>query len=256
MDGNYQEYINRVVQMTSPVNYQQQLDNIQSSPKFNQGNPVEFPGFSLITPPCAEDNINNNFYQFLEKAQTQLKQLLGENLFIVLPPQTFHITIADLIWEKSYLNAVKANNQFDDLLIKEISHIFQQYNNTVTLNNPLELEVLGLSIFPRAIAVCLAPTEASYEAIIKLRQLIYQDEQIIKLGIEQQYEFAAHVTLGYFGEVDENLNLEQVKSLLINISDQWLEEVPPLFQIKNIELRKFNDMVTYIRQPDWATITL
>lgn len=256
MDGNYQEYINRVVQMTSPANYEQQLDNIQSSPKFNQGNPVEFPGFSLITPPWAEDNINNNFYQFLEKAQTQLKQLLGENLFIVLPPQTFHITIADLIWEKSYLNAVKANSQFDDLLIKQISNIFQQYNNIITINNPLELEVLGLSIFPRAIAVCLAPTEASYEPIIKLRQLIYQDEQIIKLGIEQQYEFAAHVTLGYFGKVDENLNPEQVKSVLINISDQWLEEVPPLFQIKNIELRKFNDMVTYIRQPNWATITL
>lgn len=256
MDGNYQEYINRVVQMTSPANYEQQLDNIQSSPKFNQGNPVEFPGFSLITPPSAEDNINHNFYQFLEKAQTQLKQLLGENLFIVLPPQTFHITIADLIWEKSYLNAVKANSQFDDLLIKQISNIFQQYNNIITINNPLELEVLGLSIFPRAIAVCLAPTEASYEPIIKLRQLIYQDEQIIKLGIEQQYEFAAHVTLGYFGKVDENLNTEQVKSVLINISDQWLEEVPPLCQIKNIELRKFNDMVTYIRQPNWATITL
>jgi hypothetical protein len=89
-----------------------------------------------------------------------------------------------------------------------------------------------------------------------LRQLIYQDEKIIKLGIEQQYDYVAHVTLGYFGEIDSNLELNNIQSALSKINDQWLEESPLLFQLKNIELRKFNDMITYIRQPNWPTINL
>ncbi len=256
MDGNYQAYINRVVQMTLPTNYDQQLHHIQASPKFNQGKPVEFPGFSVITPPWAEETVNDKMYQSLEKVETQLEEELGKNLFIALPPQSFHLTIADLIWEKTYLNAINENSNFDDLLEKEISKVFQQYQEIIKNLDGLQLEVLGLSIFPRAIAVCLAPTEASYEPIIKLRQLIYQDERIIKLGIEQQYDFVAHITLGYFGEIEANLDLNQVQSTLTKINDQWLDEAPPLFDLKTIELRKFSDMITYTRQPDWATIKL
>lgn len=256
MDGNYQAYINRVVPMTLPTNYVQQLQNIQPSPKFNQGKPVEFPGFSVITPPWEEETVNDKMYQSLEKVEIQLEQELGKNLFIALPPQSFHLTVVDLIWEKTYLNAINENSNFDHLLIKEISRVFQKYQKIIKAVDSLELEILGLSIFPRAIAVCLAPTEASYETIIKLRQLIYQDERIIKLGIEQQYDFVAHITLGYFGEIEANLDLNQVQSTLTKINDQWLDEAHPLFQLKTIELRKFNDMITYIRQPDWATIKL
>jgi hypothetical protein len=256
MDGNYQTYINRVVQMTLPSNYEQQLHNIQPSPKFKQGQPVEFPGFSVITPPWAEENVNDHLYKYLEKVTMQLEQELGKNLFIALPSSTFHLTIVDLIWEKSYLNALKEKSNFDQLLIKEITKIFKQYQETIQELNSLELEVLGLSIFPRAISVCLAPTETSYKIIIKLRQLIYQAEQIIKLGIEQQYDFVAHVTLGYFGEIGANLDFNQVQSTLTKINEQWLDEAPPLFQLKTIELRKFNDMITYNRQEDWPTIQL
>ena len=256
MDGNYQAYINRVVAMTLPANYEQQLHNIQTSPKFNRGQAVEFPGFSVITPPWAEETANQKLYQYLEKIEKQLEQQLGQNLFIALPPTTFHLTVADLIWDKTYLNAVNKNSNFDNLLIEKISHIFKQYQELIPELNTLELEVLGLSVFPRAIAICLAPTEASYEPIIKLRQLIYQDEQIIKLGIEQQYDFVAHISLGYFGEIEPDLDLTKVQSALTTINDQWLNEAPPLFQLKTIELRKFNDMITYIRKSDWASIQL
>lgn len=256
MDSNYQGYINRVVPLTLPNNYEQQLQNIQASPKFNQGKPVEFPGFSVITPPWGEEKANEKFYENLEKIQTELVEKLGDKFLIAVPSSSFHLTIVDLIWEKTYINCLKENPNFDQLLIQEMTNLFTQYQELTKEVNNLELEILGLSIFPRAIAICLAPTKASYDNIIKLRELIYQDEKIIKLGIEQQYDYLAHITLGYFGEIESNLDLSEIQSILTEINDQWLGQSFPSFQIKNIELRKFNDMITYIRQPDWATINL
>lgn len=256
MDGNYQSYVNRVVQMTLPANYKQQLKNIQSSPKFIDGKPVEFPGYSVITPPYAEENYNREFYQNLQLIASRLMEELGDDFFLGLPPESFHLTLADLIWEKIYLNTVKENPDFDNILISEMAKIFQEYESSLVNNQSLELEVIGLSIFPRAVAVCLAPTESSYEPIIKLRQLIYQNEQIINLGIEQQYDFSAHVTLGYFDKIDDNLDLDKIESIVKEINDLCLENTAPIFKLKEFELRKFTNMVNYIREPEWATIKL
>ena len=256
MDGNYQSYINRVVQMTLPANYKQQLKNIQSSPKFIDGKPVEFPGFSVITPPSTEDSFNQEFYKSLRGFKYRLIEDLGEDLFLGLPSESFHLTLADLIWDTTYINAVKLNPNFDELLISEMGKIFQEYESEFNDIPPLQLEVLGLSIFPRAIAVCLAPNEFSYEPIVKLRQLIYQNEQIVKLGIEQQYDFAAHITLGYFDKIEDNINLDKIEPVIKEINDLWIDNPSPVFDLKEMELRKFTDMINYIREPEWATIKL
>lgn len=257
MDGNYQTYINRVVQMTLPNNYKHQLKNIQSSPKFLEGKALDFPGYSVINPPNKEEKVNEKFYNYLQDIQQQLIQQLPDGFLIPLPPETFHLTLADLIWEKAYINAVKENPNFDELLISAIEKIFTESKELTSDIECLELEVLGMSVFPRAIAVCLSPTEKSYHPIVKLRESIYQNEEIIKLGIEQHYDFVAHITLGYFGNVEENINnLDEIESTLKTINDSWLENSHPIFQIKRWELRKFTNMINYIREPHWANIQL
>ena len=134
--------------------------------------------------------------------------------------------------------------------------IFAESENILTGVDSLDLEVIGISIFPRAIAVCFIPTEASYEKLIKLRQLIYQNKQIINLGIEQQYDFVGHVTLGYFNEIPEDLDYEKVESIVKTVNQEWITNDLPMFNIKQWELRKFSDMLTYTRQPEWASIKL
>ncbi len=256
MDGNYQNYINRVVQMTLPANYEQQLQNIQSSPKFDGHKPVSFPGYTIITPPNGESHVNKEFYQQLKDVQGQLVTELGVDFFIGVPSDSFHLTMADLIWDNLYLDAVAQNDQFDQLLTDRIDYVFKEYQGLIKDVHCLEFEVLGLSIFPRAISVCLSPTEDSYDPIIKLRKLIYQDEKIVNLGIEQSYEFAAHITLGYFGNISENIDLKQVESAVKTINDQWLENAPAIFTVNRLELRKFSDMNTYFREDNWAVLDL
>ena len=256
MTITYQSYVNKVVQMTLASNYQQQLKFIQSSPKFKGGEAQEFPGYTIITTPAKEDSFNNKINQEITQLQATLKQQLDDRLFVTVPPETFHITIADLIWDQAYKSAVQENGDFDELLIAEIDKIFANSNEILTGVESLDLEVVGLSIFPRAIAVCFIPTEASYEKLIKLRQLIYQNKQIINLGIEQQYDFVGHVTLGYFNEIPEDLDYEKVESIVKTVNQEWITNDLPMFNIKQWELRKFSDMLTYTRQPEWASIKL
>ena len=256
MDISYQGYVNKVVPMTLTANYKQQLQFIQSSPKFAHGKPQEFPGFTIITPLAEEDKFNGEMNDYLSQLLETITAELDSNFFAPVPPETFHLTVADLIWDKVYISAVKQNSNFDQLLITEINRIFNESQEVVADINSLDLEVMGISIFPRAIAVCFIPTEKSYEILMRLRQLIYQDEQIINLGIEQQYDFVGHVTLGYFEDIPENLDIDQVESIMTKINNQWISNDLPLFKIKQWELRKFTDMITYFREADWAQIKL
>jgi hypothetical protein len=110
---------------------------------------------------------------------------------------------------------------------------------------------------PRAIAVCLVPTnENSYKRLLEFRRAIYQNPSLIGLGIEQQYHFTAHVTLGYFGEISPNLDRDRLTNTLLDLNQQALpDELIPLC-IRRAELRKFDDMVRYYREPDWPSLEL
>jgi hypothetical protein len=250
MDVHYQSYVNKVTKFSLPTNYSQQLKNIQTSPKFCNGKPINFPGFSVITPLGKADVNNIQFYKQLKQCQEKICQKLDSDLFIPIPVSTFHLTIADLIWEQDYQNAISLNPNFDFLLIQEINSIFEEYKSGLTNTNSLELELLGLSIFPRAIAICLVPSEKDYEQIVKLRKYIYQNSHLIELGIEQNYDFIAHITLGYFGQIKPNLNLEQLAHILMSINDEWLAQNPSNFFISQLQLSKFEDMITYNSIPN------
>lgn len=258
MNETYQEYINRVAQLTLPGTCSSQLQTIQTSPKFVDGQPISFPGYSIITPPSKEDNFNQKFYNQIKFVQQSITQQLDPNFIIPLPPESFHFTLADLIWDDSYKQAVQDNPQFETQLQKQIELSFQQYQ-TEQKNHPstIQWQLLGVTVRPRAIMACLVPKDqASYQAIIDLRRCIYQNAGLIGLGIEQQYDFTAHITLGYFGSIDSNLNRSQVCVILSQISDRLLESEPTFITINRAELRKFDNMLNYYRQPDWTAISL
>lgn len=254
MDESYQEYINRVARLTLPRACAMQLQGIQHSPKFVDGKPVSFPGYSVITPLAAEDRDNKEFYHQVETLQQQLSQQLEPGFFISLPPTSFHFTLADLIWDESYRQVVNANPDFDQELQKQTAASFQEYESEA-LNQPLTWQLWGVVTRPRAIMACLVPKDqASYEAVVKLRRALYQNSGLIGLGIEQQYDLTAHITLGYFDHIPNDLNRDRLCITLSQINDHLVESELHKFTIKQAELRKFEDMVQYKRESDWAVV--
>ena len=260
MDDNYQTYLNRLARLTLPEAYRSQVQHIQESSKFQPYSGLRqaasFPGYTLITPPAGEESQNSAFYDKLQAYQQELLQLpVSRDLIVPLPPASFHITLADLIWDNAYLDACEKNPKFDEELHSCLAETFQQYQELMTnRSHPIKWQMLGLILMPRAVAVCLVPKdEGCYEEIIKFRRTIYQNPKLIALGIEQHYHFTAHVTLAYFGEVSSDLDRTSFSTMLSQLNDQWLLNLPEVL-INRVELRKFENMASYYREPDWPAL--
>lgn len=255
MDESYQDYINRVARLTLPNACSMQLQTIQHSPKFIEGKPVSFPGYSVITPLAKEDRANEKFYAQVKTLQQQLSQQLDKNFLVPLPEGSFHFTLADLVWDESYRQIAAANPNFDQELRQQVIASFTQYQDAVDNLKPLTWQLWGIITRPRAIMACLVPKDQeSYDSIIQLRRSLYQNSGLIGLGIEQQYDLTAHITLGYFDQIPDTLNRDRLCIVMSQINDRLVESELSTMTIKEIQLRKFEDMVQYNREPDWANI--
>ncbi len=257
MDETYQTYLNRVARMTLPTARAVKIEHIQESPKFmpRPGGvrvAAPFPGYSIISPPWQDDGGNDATYPALQRAQEEIVTMLGADAFARVPAPSFHLTLADLIWNGAYREASR-HSEFDERLHGCVTEIFDRHQPQLS-GGVIGWQVLGLVVMTRAIAVALAPThEESYDRVIALRRAIYQNSQLVSLGIEQQYFFTAHVTLGYFGRIGADVDRHRLNDTLSAASHQWLDEIPPL-QIDRAELRKFDDMTHYYRERDWPVL--
>lgn len=255
LDETYQNYVNRVANLSLRATHETQLNNIQKSAKFEQGQPVYFPGYSLMTPVPADDPLNQNFYQQLAGVVQQLEAKLPPQFFVSLPLSSFHLTVADLIWDDAYEAAIKADPDYEQKLAEAIKNSFTEYQHLEEKGGKKELQLMGLTIFPRAIALCLVPkSEQEYQQLNQLRRCVYQNPEVIGLSIEQQYPYTAHITLGYFGELAHNFEREAVLDTLAAINDQWIAIEPPVLAVDKVQLRKFDNMLDYYRQPDWPEL--
>jgi hypothetical protein len=254
LDKDYQIYLNQILRMTLPETYRAQVQNIQESPKFvrNAGQdwqPVPFPGYTVITPPGPEDDKNALLYAHLENYQRQIGKALGSDVFVPVPPGSFHLTLADVVWDSSFKLATESPG-FETQLRQSIAHSFEQCPST---GEAIRFQVVGLMVMTRAITVALAAKgEEGYYNILNLRRSLYQNPELIRIGVEQQYNFISHITLGYFGDLsgaDRGALCTQLETL----NEPWIGTEQKDFWVHRAELRKFPDMATYQREPDWAS---
>lgn len=245
--------------MTLPEAFHSQVQYIQPSPKYHRSQtgeiqPAAFPGYTVISPPWADDDKNAEFYSGLENYQARVLEALEPGLVIAVPAQSFHFTLADLIWASSYRHAIE-NPHFEQQLHERVAESFQKSQSVSQSEKPIHWQIIGLFLRTRAIGVCLVPKdEDSYNRVIELRRMVYQNSNLIGLGIEQQYNFTAHITLGYFGEVAATIEREQLAQQLIQLNECWIGIDPQEILLHRAELRKFDDMTRYYREPDWPTV--
>lgn len=261
MDNNYQTYLNRVARMTLPEAYKSQVQHVQESFKFQpntegvrQASP--FPGYTVITPPCDEDTTNSAFYSRLSQYQQQLLELpFNQDLMVLVPVSSLHITLADLIWDSAFRDACQNNPNFEQDLRSCFTEIFQNNQKLLGIgDDPIRWQMLGLLVMPRAVGVCLIPqNEACYSKILNLRRAIYQNPKLISLGIEQHYHFTAHVTLGYFGNIPSDQDRNNLALMFSDLNQQWLSNSPEVV-ITSAQLRKFDDMSRFYREPNWPVL--
>jgi hypothetical protein len=77
--------------------------------------------------------------------------------------------------------------------------------------------------------------------------------------IRDRYHFTAHVTLGYFGNVPSQWSqdadsVDRLTNLLTEFNQQWQDGQSHDLIVQRAELRKFDTMMNYYRQPNWAML--
>jgi hypothetical protein len=254
LDETYQTHLNRVAKLTRPATCRTQLQNVQESPKFKQGEAIAFPGYAVSSPTCNLDKDNEAFYKKLAAARSQLLAEIGEDLVIPVPTDSFHLTIADLIWDGNYRDAIAEDDKFELKLHDRVSQSFDQYQQSVPDRRPISLQLLGIGIRPRAIEVYLvSKDEDSYFKLLQLRRAIYQNRGLIALGVQQQYHYTAHITLGYFSEGVETFDRDRFSEILTDFNDRWTDSDETL-TIDRAELHKFDDMTRFYKEPSFPIV--
>jgi hypothetical protein len=253
MDDNYHSYLNRVAKLTLPDTYATQVNTLQESPKFalqgSQRVPMDFPGYSIITPPANEDAANHSLYENLGQCQEQIVKQVAPDLVALVAPDSFHMTVADLVWDNSYHALADQDPTFEGNLCQQIAAGISGYR--ATSNEPVRWQVMGLMLRPRAISVSLVPAnEESYDRVLAFRRSVYQNPGLMDLGVEQQYHFTGHITIAYFGNVQQGFDRQALSHTLQDLNLQWIEAAPEL-SFSRVELRKFTDMNTYQRESSW-----
>lgn len=258
MDDFYQAYLDRLAAMVQPRNYQSTLQYLQKSPKFSQSDDgkvtaVSFPGYTLMSRPQSEDSVNGVAYTNLQSLYQQMATAFPAGTLAALPLASYHMTIADLIWDSAYHDR-RLNTSYDDQFRHRLADVLAQVETQVVGPAPVSWQVLGCMIMPRAIGVCLVPhSEASYSRTLEVRRAIYQDAALMGLGIDQQYHFTAHVTLAYVADVLPTLDRAAIAHHFQTINTT-LAQTPITLDLDRAELRHFADMTSYTRAADWPVL--
>ena len=185
----------------------------------------------------------------MQECQTQLLEQIPGDWLVPLPADSFHFTLADLIWDRAYQQAI-ATPERQEELHDRMANIFAQCSHLGN-GEPIYWQVFGIMVSTRSIGALLVPVdEQSYERIVQLRRAMYQHPGLIALGIEQQYHFTGHITLAYFKKIPETLERENLSTLLTEFNNQWIDN-PKKILVDRAELRKFEDMTEYTREPEW-----
>ena len=102
VDGSFNEYLQRVDNAVCVETWRTQQEYLKISEKFDAHGPVNFPGVTVLTPPGAQDPLAQAVYAYLPG--------LMENITAEMPrcfhrvyPNSYHVTIADLLSGKTYL---------------------------------------------------------------------------------------------------------------------------------------------------------
>jgi hypothetical protein len=157
--------------------------------------------------------------------------------------------VADLVWANSYHNLADQDPTFDEKLRQQIAAGIAGYQSTSS--EQVRWQIMGLMLRPRAISVSLVPAnEESYDRVLAFRRSVYQNPGLMSLGVEQQYHFTAHITIAYFGNVQQEFDRQALSHTLQDLNLQWIEAAPEL-SFSRVELRKFTDMNNYQREENW-----
>lgn len=257
-DMSFEDYNRRQLYEISPQrNIERALNTKPAGNFIHNGSewlPQEYEGFAVVS--MLSEHAEN---EFLEARLIAIQQELQYNLsprngFYMLPPESFHQTVANTLsadrFKNNILNA-GLEDAYPSLVAKAFANI-PATDNT----QPIRMKMEGISIFGTAIGILgIFENEDDYNRIINFRSAFYSDCQLAQLDVRMTRPFIGHITLAY---IEQPLNKNQKDHLaeVINDLNNSLAEEENYFSISTTGLRRYHHLAEFIEQDNYSVYQL
>lgn len=251
MEWEFVDYKEHINDMLKDYKIFEALENIKTQGKFvlnnrNKWEPLDYPGYTFITPPFTDDKDNVSTYRMIQSVKIELSKQMNSCKVVEAPDNALHVTIARLISGDKYVSNIKDTKE------KNFQNYFKTLFSRYIISGQLEFDIKGVTVFPDGIiAAVVSPVyKNDYLCLQELRNYIYSDKKLIKFGVERKRSFLGHITLFY---VEKELDSMEKKKILHSILDinarRLLNSMS--FTIKRVEVRKFNNYLSFDREENW-----
>ena len=201
----------------------------------NKGNPISFPGCTIICNIPINTDLSNQIISF----QKKIENFNPKKTYFYLPPSSFHMTLFDCC----NLNTKNTNYWPSDIdpdmdykdIAVELNKKIENYNFPKQFN-------LKLKTFFGGYSIILVPFSEKDEKI--LRNCRDELSSLLKIKFENHQRYTFHITLAY---ILRQLNETEIKNLIEfnkQLSSDFNKKFPKI-TFKKPEMYTFKDMLEF-----------
>ena len=201
----------------------------------NKGNPISFPGCTIICNIPINTDLSNQIISF----QKKIENFNPKKTYFYLPPSSFHMTLFDCC----NLNTKNTNYWPSDIdpdmdykdIAVELNKKIENYNFPKQFN-------LKLKTFFGGYSIILVPFSEKDEKI--LRNCRAELSSLLKIKFENHQRYTFHITLAY---ILRQLNETEIKNLIEfnkQLSSDFNKKFPKI-TFKKPEMYTFKDMLEF-----------
>jgi hypothetical protein len=210
--------------------------------------PQSYPGYAVVSM-VAENPGNDPLPEILKALQTELlEQCPWEKALYLLPPGSFHQTVANTLSEERFLQQIHRPG-LEPVYPSMVAKVFGTIRTKPGGTMPMRL--IGISIFGTALGLLgVFDEESDYRRITAFRSAFYADEQLAALDVRMTRPFIGHITLAY---IEADLTTEQRERLAdaVHGINRRLAALGPVFILSLTGLRRYHHLSAFLREEDY-----
>lgn len=250
MDLSYKDYTDRQFRELEEDRLLERALSLRPSGNYRRNGsgwvPQSYPGFAVISM-VDENQDNEELPGMLKAVQADLaEQCPWEESIYLLPPGSFHQTVANNLSEERFLEHIQRPGLepvYPDLVARAFARLPSLPHRV------LPMRLIGVSIFGTALgALGIFDSEPAYRRILDFRTGFYADPHLGSLDVRMTRPFIGHITLAY---IERDLDARQRKTLaaaVYDINRQWPAST---FNLSLTGLRRYHHLSAFHREADY-----
>jgi hypothetical protein len=224
-----------------------------------------YPGFAVLSM-VDEHPGNETLPGILAALQKGLvERCPWEGALYLLPSDSFHQTVANMLSEGRFLQRIVApglEGDYPGIVGRAMERVGVGIRGGVEtrvgveMRGPVEMQLIGISIFGTALGVLgVLGEEEHYQRILRLRAGLYADPGLAALEVRMTRPFIGHITLAY---IEKELSDEQRRQLAASVEalNGQLKEVKPVFRFSGTGLRRYEHLSAFLRSDGYPRCEL